>query len=352
MIALFQRFPGLAGRIPWLPLGRYPTPVERLDAAPFADLGAELWVKRDDLTHDVYGGNKVRKLEFLLAEARRRGARRLITFGAAGSHHALATAVHGRAQGFEVSVVLFPQPLTEHVRSIVFQLHAVGAEIRYAPHMETVPAAILAEWVARRGERPYVIPAGGSNPIGTLGYVSAGLELADQIAAGQLPAPRSVHVAGGTLGTAAGIALGFAMAGLEIPVYAARITGKLVCNENVLARLVTGAARILRRAGVPVPSPGRALGLVTLLHDQIGAGYGHETEAGREAVERFGRAGLQLDATYTAKAAAALIASLRATKGDGPRLFWHTLSAVEPVQVDPDADPGDLPEAARRLLEG
>lgn len=352
MMPLFQRYPALAEQAARFPIGRYPTPVERLEPHAFADLGAELWIKRDDLTHEVYGGNKVRKLEFLLAEARRRGARRLITIGAAGSHHALATAVHGRAHGFDVSVVLFPQPVTGHVRSIVSQLHAVGAEIRYTPRMETVPAALIAERLARRGERAFVIPAGGSNALGTLGYVNAALELADQIEAGAAPRPRSVHLAGGTLGTAAGIALGFAIAGFEIPVYAARITGRIVCNESVLARLVSGAARLLRRAGGPAPPTRRALGLVTLLQDQIGRGYGHETDAGREAADRFMRAGVPLDPTYTAKSAAALVAALRAAPDDGPHLFWHTLSAADPVRVDPDADPAALPEPARRLLAG
>src|SRR5690606_7123727 len=129
--ALFRRFPELAARIPWLPLGSFPTSVEPLDLDGPVPSGVRLLVKRDDLGARPYGGNKVRKLEFILAEAKRRGAERLITVGAVGSHHALATTVYGRAHGFRVTLVLFPQQMNEHVRRILLLDYALGAELRY-----------------------------------------------------------------------------------------------------------------------------------------------------------------------------------------------------------------------------
>src|SRR5688572_13833817 len=122
---LFDRYPQLA-RIPWMSLAEVPTPVQPIDLQIG---GAECWIKRDDLTSQIYGGNKVRKLEFLLAHAAARGVKRLITAGAAGSHHALATAVFGRQTGFAVSLVLFPQPLTDHVRAVLLTDAALGAEL-------------------------------------------------------------------------------------------------------------------------------------------------------------------------------------------------------------------------------
>src|SRR5262245_61649799 len=98
--ALFRAFPALAPRLPWLPLGRFPTAVARLDG--LLPPSVELWIKRDDESGVAYGGNKVRKLEFLLGEARARGARRLVTLGAIGSHHVLATAIYGKQAGFAV----------------------------------------------------------------------------------------------------------------------------------------------------------------------------------------------------------------------------------------------------------
>lgn len=338
--ALFRRFPELQGRLPWLELARTPTPVQPLPG----DVD-DLWIKRDDLTAEPYGGNKVRKLEFLLAAARERGARRLITVGAAGSHHALATTIYGRKLGFDVTLVLFPQPLTRHVREILLLDHAFGAELRYTRRMELVPAALFTTTMRYRNQGAFVIPPGGSDPVGTLGYVSAALELAEQVQAGEIPEPRTVVVAAGTLGTAAGLALGFAIAGLETRIKAIRITSRIVTNERVLARLVRGAELLLQRAGVPVHTAADAIARVELIHDHIGRGYGMETEEGVRATEQFAQRGIHLDPTYTAKAAAAFIA--RSHSVPRPALFWQTLSGQEPLERIADVDVQELPRPFR-----
>src|SRR5688500_14309115 len=322
-IPLFRRYPGIADKIPWLQLGEYPTPVEPLN------LGSnDVFIKRDDLTSRLYGGNKVRKLEFLLAHARARGAKRLITVGAAGSHHALATTIYGKQLGFDVTLVLFPQPLTHHVREILLQDIAHGAELRFTRRMETVPTALFATTLRYRGDRAVVIPAGGSDAIGTLGYVNAALELAEQIENGIVPAPKTIIVAAGTLGTAAGLALGCALANLAVQIHAVRITSRLVTNDRVLSRLIRGAEEILRRAGGPQGNADRALASVQIEHDYLGRGYGIATDAAAAAVDALSQTGIHLDQTYTAKAAAALLAE--AQTAEPPVLFWHTLSAHEP----------------------
>lgn len=349
--ALFRRFPELAARIPWLPIGEFPTPVQPLDLDPAVTRRARPCVKRDDLGARPYGGNKVRKLEFILADAKSRGVERLITVGAIGSHHALATTIYGRAHGFQVTLVLFPQPINEHVRKILLLDHAFGAELRFTPRMETVPAALLAARLAYRGQRTCVIAPGGSDPIGTLGYVSAALELAEQIADGRAPRPDAVHVAAGTLGTAAGLAIGFALAGLDVPIFATRITGRIVTNERALARLVSRTLGFLRSAGLAsAPRRAAALRLVTLRHEFLGEGYGRETAAGAAAAAAFREGGLVLDPTYTAKAAAELLASLREAREGETHLFWHTLSAHEPDDALEGVTAEDLPEPFRRLL--
>ena len=344
--ALFRWLPQLAERIPWLSLAHLPTPVEplELDGLPAA---RQIWIKRDDLTAEPYGGNKVRKLEFLLAAAKARGARRLITVGAAGSHHALATTIYGRSLGFDVSLVLFPQPLTDHVREVLLLDQAYGAELRYTHRMETVPAALFVATLRYRNQGAFVIPPGGSDATGTLGYVSAALELAEQIQRGELPEPRTVIVAAGTLGTAAGMALGFQIAGIRAHIKAVRITSRIVTNERVLARLVRGAQLILRRAGARIDVADAALAQVQLVHDQIGRGYGQETPAGSSASRLFEESGVRLDAAYTAKAAAALIQDAPAT--DPPILFWHTLSAPNVLPKAP-AETAALPRPFRDYL--
>jgi D-cysteine desulfhydrase len=326
---LFRSFPWAAERLPWTPLADVPTPVQRLSLEGRADL----WIKRDDLTGVPYGGNKVRKLEFLLAHAREHGAERLITAGAFGSHHALATAIYGRAKGFDVTLVLFPQRRTEHVKEVMRAQHATGAEIRTTSRMEMVPVATLLAQVAHRGQPTAVIPPGGSNPTGTLAYVDAAMELADQVAAGAAPEPAVIHVAAGTMGTMAGIAIGSAMAGLRSRVIGWRITSRIVTNEWAYRRLVVRTLRRLARAGIDVPEPETVLARSEIRDEQLGDGYGRATEAGERATARFAEAGMTLDPTYTAKAAAGLLASIEAGVGsaaEGPALFWHTLSAVMP----------------------
>jgi D-cysteine desulfhydrase len=321
---LFRQYPQLVERVPWLPLGEYPTPVEPLSIGR-----SDIFIKRDDLTARTYGGNKVRKLEFLLARARERGAKRLITVGAAGSHHALATTIYGKQLGFDVTLVLFPQPLTEHVRDILLQDVAHGAELRYTRRMETIPTALFATTLRYRRDRAFVIPAGGSDAIGTLGYVNAALELVEQIESGVMPQPKTIVVAAGTLGTAAGLALGFAIADITMNIRAVRITSRLVTNERVLMRLIRGADDVLRRAGGPHGQTERAFASVEIQHDYLGRGYGIATDAAAAATTALSQLDIHLDQTYTAKAAAALLAE--ANTAAGPVLFWHTLSAREPA---------------------
>lgn len=346
--ALFERFPRLARTIAWRSLGVRRTPLERIELELPGGMTRRILVKRDDLTAQPYGGNKVRKLEFILADALARRATRVITAGATGSHHALATTLYARRLGMDVTLVLFPQSRNDHVRQVLLLDHALGAELRFTPRMESVPIAVMRARLAHRRQKPYVIAPGGSDAIGALGYVSAGLELAEQIA-GIDDSPARIHVAAGTLGTVAGLALGLALAGISIPIVATRITSRIVSNDVALRRLIARTAEQLRRSGLEDVPIARAASMVKLRHDQVGAGYGRATPAGNEAAMIFDAAGIVLDPTYTAKAAAGLIATL-ATSTDVP-LFLHTLSGVEPVELANGTTAADLPGPFRRYLE-
>lgn len=347
---LFDVCPALRDRVPWLPLGMLPTRVAHA-SLPLDGQRRDLLIKHDDESGYPYAGNKVRKLEFILAHARDIGAGRLITAGATGSHHALATAIYGAAHGFAVTLVLFPQNRTDHVRETLLLDHALGAELLFTRRMEGVPLALWRARRARAADSPYIVPPGGSDPRGTLGYVNAALEAAVQLEAGDTPRPDRVFVAAGTLGTVAGIALGFALAGLVIPITAVRITSRLVTNEAMLARLCRATARVLA-PGAPDDLVGRALALVRLDGSQLGTGYGRATPAAEQATASFAPLGVRLDSTYTAKAAAALVAALR--RPDPPRLplLWHTLSARIPTELLAGVRPEDLPAPFRRYLQG
>lgn len=329
---LFRAYPASEERIPWLPLADLPTPVEPVSDLPEWFSG-ELWVKRDDLTSPLYGGNKVRKLEYLIADARAKGAERLITTGAVGSHHALATSVHGSRQGLPTTIVVFPQPDSDHTREMAALNESWADEVCRCGTFATQPFVEAAVRWRHRRERPYVIPGGGSSPLGTLGYVSAALELADQVASGEAPRPDRIWVPAGTLGTLAGIAIGAAMSDLTDRVIGVRIVPSAMANELALGRLLERATTLLREAGVPAPDPRLVLDRVELAPGWLGRGYGHPTPGGAEAAEWFGRRGLHLDPTYTAKTAAAVLEGMEREPA-ATHLYWHTLSATEP---DPPA---------------
>lgn len=287
-----------------LALGRYPTPVERIDALSTAD--CELWVKRDDLTNPEYGGNKVRKLEHLLSDALARGARRVLTVGAAGSHHVLATAYFGRKVGLEVEAVLVPQPRSDHVLEVLCA--DVAAHLRAWPvrSWAAVPLAVA----ARMRSGTVFIPIGGSNVVGSMGYVNAAHELALQVRAGALPEPEVCVVALGSGGTAAGLAAGFMAEGMRT-----RVVGVCVASPKWAVR--AASLRLARGAGARLSMDSRFLG----------AGYGYATSEGELATRAAMEAGLSLDPTYTAKAFAAALWHVRARRA-AHILYWHTLSSA------------------------
>jgi 1-aminocyclopropane-1-carboxylate deaminase/D-cysteine desulfhydrase-like pyridoxal-dependent ACC family enzyme len=324
---LFRSYPALQERLPWLQLGGGPTPVQRLEGP--GDGRGELWVKRDDLTSPLYGGNKVRKLEYLLADALRSDAGRLITTGVVGSHHCLATAVHGRRVGLPTSLVLFPQPMTAHARHVAALNEAWADEIRHCASFAAQPFVEAALRWRRRKDRPYVIPGGGSNALGALGYVGGAVELGEQVARGDLPRPDTILVAAGTLGTVVGLAIGAALTDVADRIVAVRIVPSAIANVWSLSRLVEGSVRLLADAGVPAPEARRVVDRVDLVGGYIGDGYGHPTEAGARSTAWFETRNLPLDPTYTAKAAAAALDRV-GRRSDRVILYWHTLSSTDP----------------------
>jgi D-cysteine desulfhydrase len=317
-----------------LTLGRYPTPVERLDA--LCNATTELWVKRDDLTNPAYGGNKVRKLDWLLSDARARRARRIVTAGAAGSHHVLATTYFGRENGFDVEAVLVPQPRPQVLRA------AIGLGLHAVPVGSWSGAALaVAQRMAARGTDTYVIPVGGSNRIGAMGYVAAARELAAQVRAGEMPEPDVCVVALGSGGTAGGLAAGLAAEGMST-----RVVGVCVSKPPwALYRLA------LLLAWASAPKPARPHLRLAIDARFLGRGYGHSTPEGDEATHIAREAGLTLDPTYTAKAFASALWHVRARRGHVV-LFWQTLSSasIEPLLGAAPMETNLSPRLRRLLL--
>lgn len=296
-----------------------------------ARLDAPVWMKRDDLTAATYGGNKVRKLEYVLARARERDADTLVTTGTAGSHHVFASALFGRSNGFETHAVLTPQKRTLHAEQQLRADLQVGAHLHPAHGYPSVAKA-TAELVLKLklwGKKPFLIPAGGSTVHGTLGYVNAGVELAQQIDAGECADPASVYVACGSTATAAGLALGLAASGVKTRVVAVRVTDTLMANRLRLSVLIRKTCALLRSFDARFPEVAeRAIESVHLDHVEIGRGPGESTPSAQAATRIAAEDGLTLDTTYTSKALACLLREAEAEMRGKKLLYVHTLSSA------------------------
>jgi D-cysteine desulfhydrase len=317
---LHERFPDLAETLPHLALSERPTSVRELT-------GLGIWVKEDGaFGSGGWGGNKVRKLEWLIPDAKRRGRGSILTFGGLGTNWGLATALYAREHGLETALALVDQPVDDHVRAQLARLEASGARI-HRTHTKRRTVAML-PWLlarnARGGRPPYLLPAGGSSPVGALGYVEAALEIAAQVEAGSLPEPAHVVVPVGTGGTAAGLALGFQIAGLRSRVVGVVVNDQLRLDAAVLARLARRTAALLERRGARLGTLRLEPAMLDLTRDQIGAGYGHRTQAAEAAAALAAEERLALDPVYTAKAMAGLLALREAGRLGDSVLFLHT----------------------------
>ncbi len=354
-LPLLERHPYLAPAFTRVPLGSFPTPVERLSALMTSVDVAGLWVKRDDVSAGLYGGNKVRKLEFLLGAALAEGRSGVLTFGGAGSNHALATAIYAGAHGLRAVSVLFDQPNTPSVARNLLLSYQVGAELHYVADpslLEGAAADLLAAAEAEEGSSLVKIPLGGSSPLGTVGFVNAAFELAGQVEAGLLPEPDVIYVAAGTLGTLAGLALGCRAAGLGSRVMGVRVTPEAAANEQALAALIEETTALLRSAAPDFAQPDLGPMAVTLEHAFFGGGYARSTAQGADAVRLAAEVGLKLEGTYTGKAFAALLEHAGEGRLAGKNvLFWNTYNSRDFSDRVAALDYRRLPHAFHRYFE-
>ena len=308
---LLERYPAL-GDVPRIELRVEPTPIKSLE-----QLGRQLWIKRDDLTALPIGGNKVRSLEFLLGGVR--PGNHVSTVGPHGSTHALATAVYARSLGAHVSVGLWRQEMNTVAEVVASELQRVSSETR-----ELRSPAIALPWLWwRRTRGDCTIPPGGTSTLGMLGHVNAGLELAEQIARGEMPEPSAIVVPYGTGGTAAGIALGLRIAGIRPIIIAARVVPWVLGRRGRIERLANATARFIhRRTGQKVPSVTSPAFRVA--NSVYGGGYGRALQRAAAASKQLNTAiGVQLDSTYAGKA---FVAALEESS-ESTTLFWLTFDS-------------------------
>ena len=294
-----------------VPLARLPTPLDAVSGLPH---GRTVWIKRDDLTGTALTGNKVRKLEYLLAEARSRGARRVVTCGGIQSNHCRATAIAAAQLGLECTLFLrcdTPPPADAPPTGNLKLDRLVGADILFITHDEYRDRADLMREAA--GADGYVIPEGGSNALGSWGYVRAVEEMASQW---ERP-PTAIVCATGSGGTHAGLAIGTRTLGLDVPVH-----GVAICDDAPTFQALVAAISEEASTRWPV-LPRVPAEDVQVVEGYKGRGYGLSTEDELTDIAAVARAtGLVLDPVYSGKAFRALLHEPDRF-GDRP-LFVHT----------------------------
>jgi D-cysteine desulfhydrase len=312
-LPIFERYPALA-RLPRARLGVFPSPVEHITGLAG---DRDIWIKRDDLDAPNYGGNKVRALEILLGEVRPGDT--LLTMGGEGSTHVLVTAAMGERLGARTVAIRWPHDMNPAARHTSPRAAEVCSRLRTT---RGPISAFVVSLFARHASDVRWIPPGGTSALGMLGQVNAGIELAEQIARGELPMPSRVVVPFGSGGTAAGLALGFAIARLPTSVVAARVVPRMVANRRRLLSLARSCAQLITRLdGTPVPSVDPAR--VQVVNDVYGGAYGRPLPAATSAAADLDAAsGILLDDSYSAKA---FLAALR-TPREEPVLFWLTFA--------------------------
>lgn len=335
---MFEHWPALCARVPWVSLGTLPSRIVDGNAVlREAGLAGELWLKRDDESSAIYGGNKLRLLEHLLGEALELGASHVYSTGASGSNFALATALLAPTVGLSPGAIAFPQPMTldgEHSHRVV----AARARVVEIPHWSLLPVAVerVRRACERRGERAVVLSQVRTKPESLFGYLAAGLELAAQVRAGACPAPARIVLPIGSGATSAGVVAGLSLAarmglwrGALPTVAAVRIAPwPLSRRARVLSLVAKTLARLAQLTGNAALGLGKhELAALELVTDQLGQGYPHPTPQGMSVRALFARAGVPvLDDTYSAKAAAHALSWVE--RGRGPLLFWCTKSSA------------------------
>lgn len=336
---LFVAYPELQSKLPYIAFGELPTPIEKLDKLSKI-YNTQIYIKQDSLSGgkdnegtQLYGGNKVRKLEFLLAQAKFLGTTKVLTFGCVASNHTIATAVHARQLGMHPICMLKHQPPSHAVQHNLLMHLNYNSELHYSPNDDLRKLNALTVWLdhyKKDGQVPYIIPTGGSNKYGTIGFVNAIFELVIQIKKGLMPKPTHIYVPCGSCSTTAGILLGCKATGLDTQIIAIAVEPG---ENHVFAQTID---RLFKDTNQYLNSLDNSFPLLSYTEDDLridqnftGSSYGIFTEEGARALSELQNSeNITLDGTYTAKAFACLISDV-IKEPKRIVLFWNTYSGLD-----------------------
>lgn len=332
--ALFTAFPELETQFAWSPLlNSNPAPVEKLE---LPGIEADLWVKRDDLCDGRYGGNKARKFEWILGDLLSGERREMVTFGELCSNHCVAAAVYGRAAGVRTRLCFVPSRLDAEERDLIYLQAFLGAE----QQMLAAEAAVDILTESSRTGGAYVVPSGGSSRVGILGYVDAGLELANQVRNGSVPRPDLIYISSASRGTVLGLSMGLYLSGLTPVPRILPVESVAPLWQQTRFSLAAGHRKLYDQLRTSLPD---ARALLPEFEALVPPGDSRfeDLEPGKLTPEltdalEYARTipALHLDKHYSGKAFAALLTDLRAGGLAGKTvLFWQTHGRAPEHQV-------------------
>lgn len=358
---LFARYPELQKRISCLPLANLPTPIYRLTTIEnnFSN-NVQLFMKDDGLTINQaegisFGGNKVRKLEFLLADALSKGAQAVMTYGGIGSNHVVATGACCKRVGLECTALLTPQQVTDVVKRNMKLMKENDIEMILNPNraireMQTICSFVQNKYT--KGSMHYFIPTGGSNEIGATGYVNAAFELKEQVENGLIPEPDYLYVAMGSCGTVAGLTLGIRAAGLKTKVIGVAVEPEERSHPfaTKVRCLVQKTNQLLNQKDATFPLYDWKDSDISVQLDFSGTEYGVPTTESLQAIKLFETAEkIPLDTTYTGKSAAGLLHAISSEAyAQKIVLFWNTFCSQA---EDPSIEADQLSPAFHQFFE-
>lgn len=362
---LFQNYPTLQNKLSYISLGDFPTPIYSCKNMHELFPHVNLFIKHDGMTGKIgadgkrtFGGNKLRKLQYLLADAVAHGHTHTITFGAVGSNHALQTTVLAQQLGLNPICLLKPQPNSHVVQRNLLLQKAYGAQLCFAEDKALfgmMAAALCYQHKQQSGKFPYIIPVGGSCALGAVGYVEAAFELKHQIEQSEMPAPDRIYVTLGSGGTAAGLLLGLQAAGMTTKILLVIEEPAIVAASSLakVKRLFKEANNLLRMHDVRFPCCDIEKSNYEIIDDCGGDAYGLFTPECVEAMQLMHvKEDIKLDGTYTGKCAAALVRDLKTGACDGQTvLFWNTFCGDDFTDITTTVDYHDLPQALHKWFE-
>ncbi len=341
-----EYFPDLE-KIPWISLREYPTEVEKLERMGEARGFSNLYIKRDDCCNPVYGGNKVRKLEYVLADALQKEKKTLITLGGSGSNQVLATGIFGAELGFDVVGIMMDQPNALYVRKNLLLDQYYGVKLVYANDALSEVVSFVIEYLRTElgGGKPYFVTAGASSELGNMGFVNAAFELKKQVETGDMSEPDYIIAACGSIGTSAGLNLGCKLAGLKTKVIAVRVAMPWITTKWRMRRMIRDINNFMRRYDTTVPRVDMLEEDLILLEDYLGEDYAAFSDCSCQCVDDMLEfEDIHLEHTYTGKAMGGGLDWLKKQgKTDETILFWNTYNSVDLSEKAATVDYKTLP---------